>query len=282
MKQRNIFSVFVLIVSFAVVTTLVASRRFSDATATLQKTKQNDPASPAKKKAEQDFYTVTDYTVSDSVDPTKSALRKLRSKRYNMPTSKGVDPKRFAITEGRESAFGGPPSHAPVEPALPAAQSDAVVIGEVTDAKAFLTEDKTSVLTEINIRVTELLKENISARFSVGDNLDAIRSGGAVRFPSGKLIRQGHDGKPLPRIGRVYLFFLKYNDDGGQDYRILTAYELLDGHVFPLDGIGLTGNVEPAYAEYQKYKNISESRFRTEVFDAIARNAGPKPEVTRP
>lgn len=280
MKKRNIFSVFVLIVSLGVVITLVASKRLTDATSIFQKAK-NDP-SAAQKKAEQDFYTVTDYLMSDRVDAKKNALRKLRSKRYNIPASKGVDPKRFAITEERESAFGGPPSHAPVEPALPAAQSDAVVIGEVTDAKAFLTEDKTGVLTEITIRVTELLKENPSAGFSVGDSLDTIRPGGAVRFPSGKLIRQGHDGKPLPRIGRLYLFFLKYNDDGGQDYQILTAYELVDGHVFPLDGIGLTGNVEPAYAEYQKYKNISEARFRSEVFDAIARNVGAKPEETRP
>lgn len=199
-----------------------------------------------------------------------------------MRVSKGVDPKRFAITEQRESSFGGPPSHAPIEPALPAAQSDAVVIGEVTEAEAFLTEDKTSVLSEFTIHVSDLLKENLRAPFSIGGSLNAIRPGGAVRFASGKLVRYGNEGKPLPLIGRQYVFFLKYNDDGGQDYVILTAYELRGGRVVPLDGINLIGNVEPTYAEYQKYTNFEESRFRKEVFDAIVRNLGVKPEVARP
>jgi len=281
MKKRKIFPVLVLMIFLALLTGVVASLRFSDTTGDLQKGNQNGPRPPVKK-AEEDFYTIADYSASGPADPQKRTLRKLRSKRYNMRSSKGVDPKRFTITEQRESSFGGPPSHAPIEPALPAAQSDAVVIGEVIDAEAFLTEDKTSILSEFTIHVTELLKENPLAPFSVGQSLNAIRAGGAVRFPSGKLIRYGHEGKPLPRVGRQYVFFLKYNDDGGRDYLILTAYEVRGGLIFPLDGIGLSGNVEPAYAEYQKYNGVDESRFRSEVFDAIARNLGPKPEVTRP
>jgi hypothetical protein len=251
-------------------------------TATRQKEKQSDTSSSALKKAEEDFYTVADYSAPEPADPKKRTLRQLRSKRYNMRASRGVDPKRFAITEYRESSFGSPSSHAPIEPALPAAQSDAIVIGEVTDAQAFLTEDKTSVMSEFSIHLTDALKENPLAPFSIGDSLNVIRAGGAVRFSSGKVIRYGHEGKPLPRLNRQYLFFLKYNDDGGGDYLILTAYELREGHIFPLDGLGLTGNLEPAYSEYQKYTNLDESRFRREVFDAIARNLGVKPEVTRP
>src|SRR5258706_782001 len=261
---------------------LLVAAAIATVTARLQSQKPDTRNSAALQKAEEDFYTVADFANPEPADPQKKASRKVRAHRYNMPAQKGVDPKRFAITEDRESSFGGPPSHAPIEPALPAAQSDAVVIGQVTSAQAFLTEDKTGVMSEFTIHVNDLLKENLLAPFSVGDSLEVIRGGGGVRFSTGKVIRVGMHGKPLPRVGRQYLFFLKYNDDGGHDYVILTAYELRDGRVFPLDGTNLIGNVETAYAEYQKYKNSEEASFRREVIDAIARNLGVKPEVRRP
>jgi hypothetical protein len=45
------------------------------------------------------------------------------------------------------------------EQALPTHISNAVVIGEVTDAKAYLSEDRTSVYSEFTIRVGEVLKK---------------------------------------------------------------------------------------------------------------------------
>lgn len=245
--------------------------------ATLQVTQQGVSRSPALQKAAEDFYTVADYSGSEPSDPQKRATRRLRARRYNMQAGKGVDPKRFSITEERESSFGAPPTHAPVEPALPAAQSDAVVIGEVTGAKAFLTEDQTAVVSEFSVHVSDLLKENLLAPFSVGDSLDVIRSGGGVRFPSGKIIRSGQHGKPLPKLGQQYLFFLQYNNDGGQDYALITAYELEVNRVLPLDGLSLVNTVMPTYANYQRYKDSNAQAFLLEVRDAITRNLGAKP-----
>jgi hypothetical protein len=191
-----------------------------------------------------------------------------------MRAEKGVDPKRFAITEERESSFGLPPSHAPIEPALPAAESDAVVVGEVTSAQAFLTGDKTDVISEFTIHVNDLLKENLIAPFSVGDSLDAVRGGGGVRLGSGKVIRYGAEGKPLPRIGGRYLFFLKYNNDEGKDYSIITAYALENDRINPLDGLALDGVTIRAYGEHQRYKGWTMTAFLNEVRKAIASNSG--------
>lgn len=235
---------------------------------------QNSAAlSPALEKAKEDFYTVTDYDAPEPADARKRELKRARAKHWNLKPQKGVDPKQFMITEKRESTFGSPPSHAPEQPALPAAQSDAVVVGEVTDAQAYLSEDKVTVLSEFEVHVTDILKYNSVAPFSVGDSIDAIRGGGAVRFPSGKIIRYGHHGKPLPRMGKKYVFFLKY-DEGGQEYTIITAYELRAGRVFPLDGISLVGTTERAYAAYQKYKDADEATFMSDVRNAIALNTG--------
>lgn len=236
-----------------------------------------DAASPALEKAKEDFYTVADYDAREPADARKRELRRARAKHWNLEPQKGVDPRRFMITEERESSFGGPPSHAPVEPALPAAQSDAVIIGEVTDAEAYLSEDRVSVVSEFEVQVSEVLKNNSAAPFSPGDSVDTVRGGGAVRFASGKIIRYGQHGKPLPRTGRRYLFFLKYNG-GEKDYSIVTAYELRGGRIFPLDGLNLVGTVEPAYAAYQQYKDADETSFLDSVREAIALNSGGKPK----
>ncbi|MBC7929364.1 MAG: hypothetical protein H7Z38_02255 [Rubrivivax sp.] len=243
---------------------------------------QQKKVSPALEKAKEDFYTVTDYDAPESADAQKREMKRARAKHYNLKPQKGVDPKQFMITEKRESTFGGPPSHAPDEPALPAAQSDAVVIGEVTDAQAYLSEDKVSVLSEFEVRVSDILKNNASAPFSVGDVIDTVRGGGAVRFPSGKVIRRGMEGKPHPRIGRQYVLFLKFTDAQSRDYIIITAYELRNGRVFPLDGLNLSGTVEPAYAAYQKYAGSDEVSFMKDVWEAIALNTGDTPKVSRP
>jgi hypothetical protein len=235
---------------------------------------QSNPPPNAPEKAKDDFYTVADYAAPEPADPQKRELRRTRNKRYNMRPEKGVDPARFRVTEERESSFGGPPSHAPVEPALPAAQSDVVLTGEIADAQAHLTEDKTGVYSEFTVLVEDVLKNSSPAPVSSGSPISALRAGGAVRFPSGKVIRYGQHGKPLPRAGRRYVFFLRDNGDGGLDFTIITAYELRDGRVFPLDGVNLVGAVEPAYAAYQQHKDAAEASFLGEVRDAIARNSG--------
>lgn len=69
---------------------------------------QQSPASPALEKAEEDFYTVADFDAPEPSDPQKRALRRLRARRYNL-RAEGVDPRRFAMTEKRDSSFGRTP-----------------------------------------------------------------------------------------------------------------------------------------------------------------------------
>ena len=240
--------------------------------ATLQEQKTKGPRPATLQKADEDFYTIVDYATPEPGARAKQTSYKVRQRRYNMPPQRGVDPKRFAITEDRQSTFGLPPSHSPVEPALPVGQADAIVVGDVVSATAFLTEDKTNVLSEFTLHVTDLIRENLIAPFSVGDSLIAIRGGGGIRFESGKIIRYGSEGKPLPRVGTQYVFFLKYNDDEGKDYSIITAYALLPDGVVPLDGLALDGTTIPAYAAYQRYKGSSTTQFRIQVSEASVAN----------
>ena len=264
MKRHPKLTLLLLLLIVAVVVTV---------TATLQVKKQDVRPSPALEKAEKDFYTVADYSASEPSDPQKRAMQGVQARRYNMHADKGVDPKRFAITEERQSTFSLPASHARTEPALPVSESDAVVVADVTSARAFLTEDKTNVISEFTISVTERLKESLIAPFLVGDSLQAVRSGGGIRFGSGKIIRYGSEGKPLPRLGTRYVFFLKYNNDEGKDYSIITAYALENDRVVPLDGIALDGEPIRVYGGYQRYKNKLAGEFINEVREAVTTNS---------
>lgn len=216
---------------------------------------------------------VADYTAPLPSNPQERAKRLARGRRHNMKTQSGEDAKRFMITEDRESSYGGFPTHAPAESALPVAQSDAVVIGEVTDARAFLSEDKTAIYSEFAVNVSEVLKNNSPLTFNSGESITAERGGGAVRFPSGKVIRNLFDGKPMPRVGRRYVLFLKYSEEG-RDFSIITGYELRAGRVIPLDGLFKNGNVVPQLVAHQSYRGADEITFLNQIREAVHASTG--------
>lgn len=249
-KLRGLVIVTLTLSAIAVAATLLQSQKSN---------KPSPPISPLEK-ANEDFYTIVDFHKS-----AKDNRERTRAKRTNLKAEKGVDPTRFAIDEARDSSFGSPPTHSPKEPAFP--KSDAVIIAFVDEARAFLSEDKTAVISTFSVRIEDVIKNHNN--LSVGASVDVLRGGGGVRFPSGKIIRRGMGGRPLPKVGHRYLFFLNFNNDEGQDYSIITAYELYYGKVLPLDGINLIGNVDPEYSAYRKYEGAEEHAFLQEVRNAI-------------
>lgn len=259
--QKAFYVLLLALLIAAVMITLPSSRGQSQSGTTTTSSAQENPS--------ENPYPLTEYTASEPSNPQKKAIRHSRGKRNNLRFQNAKDSERFRITERAESSWGGPPFDVPPEPALPASESEAVVIGEVTDAKAYLSEDKTNIYSEFTVSTNEVLKDNSSALLAPGTSIDAERYGGAVRFPSGKVIKRGADGKPFPRVGRRYLFFLKFNHEG-QDFSIITAYELRAGRVFPLDGLDKEGKVFETYAAYQRYRDADELSFLNEVRQAIA------------
>lgn len=213
---------------------------------------------------------LADYNAPEPTDPEKRTLRRAKSNRHNVkdPSVKQNEISNLALTERSVPVnFGGPWSHAPDEPAIPVVESDAVLIADVTEAAAYLSTDKTSVYSEFALAVAQVLKD-AKADIPIGETITADRSGGGVRFASGKILVRGLLGKPLPKKGTRYVFFLKRNDDVN-DFSILTAYELRGGRVFPLDGLTPKGEVVAPYAAYQQYKGMDQSVFLAKVRELI-------------
>lgn len=205
-----------VVVGFALVSIcLSAALSFqSRASLTSSKHKQQDNFSN---------YPIADAASPEPIDPNQLIKRRAKSEKYKQ-YKRNIGPGVVRAIE----IYHWPPRF----PELPVLQSDAVVVGKVTAAAAYLTEDKTGVYSEFTFCVEEVIKASRTP-LATGAFVTLDRAGGRVRFPSGKISQFSLDGFGMPRVGHRYLLFLK--GDAEQDFQIITGYELLNGRVFPLD-----------------------------------------------
>jgi len=224
-----------------------------------------------QKRVHVEDYPLADYDSPESSDSQERDKRKARNHRYDLSSDiKGADINRFTIKEdGPDISIPLSVSHPKTEPGIPAAESQAIALGEVISAHAYLSNDKTSVYSEFTVRVVDVLKNSSAEPLFSGAQITAERSGGRVRFPSGKtLLRGAPYGKNMPRLGERYVFFLKQNEEG-QGYSIITAYQLHSGHIFPLDRSPEADTKSSQFAEYEEYAGMDEAIFIDHVRAAI-------------
>lgn len=170
-----------------------------------------------------------DFQTAALANPKERALREVRGRRYNRsaPIALGeMPPNLVGYATGTDWYVG--------VPALPLAESDTVIVGDVAASEAHISNDRTGVYSEFSIRITEVHKNQLDAPLSVGDVTVGEREGGVVRFQDGRLFEFTVFHQGMPRPDRRYLFFMSRNKEG-EDYTIVTAYELRQGQVFPLD-----------------------------------------------
>ena len=117
-------------------------------------------------------------------------------------------------------------------PAFPIEQAAAVVIGIVTDAKAFLSNDKTGVYSSFEIAVDEILKN--PGELTIGNSIEVEREGGRVKFPSGRVHLYLISEQDMPHVGGRYVLFLSKTDYKSV-FEIITGYEIRGESVYSLD-----------------------------------------------
>lgn len=144
-------------------------------------------------------------------------------------------------------------------PALPVEQSNAIILGKVSARRAVLMDDKLGIYSEFSIRISEVFKDDLKGLF-VDQVIAASRPGGAIRFPSGKLQQYTIFGQGYPQQDKVYVFFLKRDEEGY--YSILTGYETDGSVVQPLDGKRNLPKNEPDL-QFGIYRDVSLESFRS-------------------
>lgn len=249
---------FILIVTTTTTITIIHSQKQGKQNNQLQKIQQRVP--------------VADYNESLPSDVKEKTKREKRNKARNIEPQSPDEARRFRLTDKMESTYGIFPKHTPIEPEIPAKRSDAVITGEITDAKAYLSEDKVSIYSEFEVSNPEVLKNTTAESISAEKPAVVSRGGGGVRFPSGKIIYRWIWDKLLPEVGKKYIFFLEYSDEAG--FSIITAYELREGKVFPLDGVEPdTDKVKIQFKGHHSFKGASETDFLNQVKEAIENNS---------
>lgn len=199
----------------------------------------------------------TDLQNRENID----SLRRKKNERYDLE-DKSFNPDKLVFKQSDlEEVYDLPLSH-PQKPALPVYGSDLIIIGNVTDRQAHLSNDRTAVYSEFTIEIEQIIKGGVSQQ-----TIAAERFGGGVKLPSGKVLRRGNIDERMPLGNRKYLFFLK-NQGKNENFFIITAYELRDGRVFPLDGVNppKDGRKHP---EFAKYEGIEQEKLLNLVADAM-------------
>lgn len=209
----------------------------------------------AQRNTAADQMPIVDYAGPDSAAPEERVKRQRSSARY--------DNSRLVIEPKKPGGAIVVKDHTIGKlPALPVTLSDAIVIGDVTDAQVHLSNDKSGVYTEFTIRVDEILKDP-GGSLQIGGPILAHRIGGRVRFPSGLVQRYAISYLGMPGANRRYALFLKKNDDS-EAFVILTGYELRAGEVYPLDGASIPGRAS-VLPQFVPYQGMDETTFLSRV-----------------
>lgn len=241
--KKVIFALFVVLV--VAVVTVMAELRSQKTGNTSHTTDQRPPDDDSQ-------LPIVDYNSPEPTDLEKRAKRKAKSRRYNRKYP-GIGP---GVTW--QGVYHWPEGF----PRLPVRQSNVIVVGRISDASAYLSDDKNGVYSEFTLCIDQVLKDDSPTPLNSGNEIVLERDGGRVRYPSAKVGQFSFIGLGMPRIGRRYVLFLTHKQQE-QDLQILTGYELREGRVFPLDS-------SPGVVHFEVYENATEVTFLNELWATIA------------
>jgi hypothetical protein len=155
-------------------------------------------------------------------------------------------------------------------PALPVEQSNAIIVGKVTERRAVLMDDKFGIYSEFSIKLSEIIKDDLGG-FFIDQVIITSRPGGAVRFPSGRIQQYTISLQGYPQQDKAYVLFLKRDEVG--DYSIVTGYEINGNVVQPLDGRRKLPKNEPDL-QFGIYRGVSLESFRHALQKALQQAGG--------
>ena len=207
---------------------------------------QSSPSKTRRKITDTNHFPIAEFSASESSDSKRNARGENRNK-----SNWNVDPDALSdstvIVDSVDLNI----------PGLPTKQAAAVILGTVTDAKGFLSTDKTGVYSAFTVLINEVLKN--PGNLSVGSLVDVEREGGRVKFPSGRVHLYMTSEQDMPRVGRRCVLFLT-DTNTASVFEILTGYEMREAAVYPLDDLPWS----------RAYENTTPANFLNELRTKLA------------
>ena len=235
MRQRMIFGI-TLPLFFAIAAIIISPGRSQE--------QKPQGRSHQSRPLDENRFPIADYAAPEPSDLSERLKRQARGKKY--------DKSQWNIYPNTQSSMARTHALDPNLPDLPVAKSSAVIVGQITDAKAYLSNDKTGVYSVFTVQVHEVIKNSSQLSLSTGTSIDVERDGGRVRFPNGRTLI--YVATNMPQVGLSYVLFLT-NAQNQSDFQILTGYELREGKVYPLDDL----------PNLHTYENADETTFLNQL-----------------
>lgn len=134
------------------------------------------------------------YSTSLPTDSAERVLRTARNGRYDNRHTETFD-ETDGVARGSISEW------YLYLPALPTAESDAVVLEKVVDAKGYLSNDRTGAYSEFTISIKEIFKDSRRS-ITTSSSVVAESEGATVKRPNGSLIDYQIAYQGMPQVGR--------------------------------------------------------------------------------
>jgi hypothetical protein len=159
-------------------------------------------------KVDEGRFPIADYTAAESSDPFQRSKRRSRGQKRDKSdwsVNPNVPSDTTVLVDFVDRNL----------PAFPVDQSKAIIIGKVTDGKAYLSNDKSGVYSVFSVQVEQTLANHSSVVVPSGGSIEVEREGGRVKFPSGRIHLYMTNEQNMPEIGSRYVFFLTAGENEG-------------------------------------------------------------------
>lgn len=210
--------------------------------------------------------------VPEPSDPQERAARRAKNIRYNIG---GRDLTTLSPDEDSiEQVW-------PRVEFAPTSESAAIVTGTVIKLQPYLSENRSRIYTEIEIKVDDVLKRDANNdRLFAANTLVIDRLGGILKLKTGRIVHDDiHiDGLGKTRVGKRYIFFAE-RVNRGYDISLIKSYELRDGKVFTNDSrvskpISTMPGVPETWAYEAAFLEAVRQEVRKEVDQSNSKNTG--------
>lgn len=190
---------------------------------------------------------------SETNDPVEKKLRQKRNARFNDKT--GMRPRLDVPQPDATRGYGSAPPYFVEIPPLPFPESHTVIVGEVVAFQPYFSEDRTSIYTELQLKVEKIIKAD--RPLEIGQLIPIPHLGGTLILPSGKVAtyHSGPHEKTL-EIHERYVLFLQF-DQATSQYSVVKVWEIKEGKIAPR----AVSDVRAARGGKSPYAGMPESEF---------------------